>query len=77
MPQSERSLIMLQAKSKTRGASRTEIITHIQVEITEMGASRKKCEEYLKSCLDLGFIYIERLRFKTTEACKNWLQIHT
>jgi hypothetical protein len=66
----------LSAKSKGRGATRTEIIQHVQIEITEMGASKHRCEEYLKTCMDLGFVYIDGVRFRTTEACENWLKIH-
>lgn len=85
MPQSERSYIIkellkwLEAKTKTRGASRIEIIKHLQLEITEFGCTRKRAEEYLKSCMDLGFISLSPKgpRFIVTDACKNWLRVHT
>lgn len=84
MPQSERSQIMkemlrwLDAKSKSgAGASRSQIINHIVVDITELGCTKARAQGYLKTAISLGFISLHRLKYKTTPICKNWLQIHT
>jgi len=80
MPQSERSEIIkqflkwLEAKTKQNGASRPECIRHIQIEITDMGAEEKRCEKYLKDCERAGLICVDGLKFKLTDAGKNWLQ---
>lgn len=80
MPQSERSQIIkellkwLAAKTKQGGASYQECIKHIQVEITEMGAEEKRCKKYLKDCQKAELIYIDGMKFKITDAGKNWLQ---
>jgi hypothetical protein len=80
MPQSERSEIIkeflkwLGAKTKQNGATRQECVRHIQVEITAMGAEEKRCEKYLRDCERAGLIYVGGLKFKLTDAGKNWLQ---
>lgn len=82
MPQSERSEIIkeslrwLQAKSKQGGALLLEFVSHIEAEVTVMGATRKRCLEYIKAMERAGLIRREgrRARIKITEEGKNWLQ---
>ena len=80
MPQSERSVIIkkflkwLEAKSKDRGAYRQECIRHIQVEISEMGATSRRANDYIEDCKTAGLLYADGLRFKITSEGKNWLQ---
>ena len=80
MPQSERSQIIkaflkwIEAKTKKGGALLSECIKHIQVEITEMGAEEKRCKKYVKDCQKAGLICTDGMKFKITDAGKNWLQ---
>ena len=80
MPQSERSQIIIdllcwiEAKTKRGGASYQECISHISLEITDMGAEEKRCKKYLKSCEKFGLIRREGFRFKITEKGKDWLR---
>lgn len=80
MPQSERSQIIkaflkwIEAKTKKGGASLTECIKHIQVEITEMGAEEKRCKKYVKDCEKAGLIRTQGTKFVITDAGKNWLK---
>lgn len=84
MPQSERSQILkellrwLHAKTvKDGGASRSEIIHFVMVDITELGCTKRRAEAYLQEIVSLGFVSIYRLKFKTTKVCENWLEVHT
>ena len=80
MPQSERSQIIkeflkwIEAKSQKSGASLQECVYHIELEITDMGATKKKSADYVSSCVRAGLIDIHGLKFKITPEGKNWLQ---
>jgi hypothetical protein len=80
MPQSERSTIIkeflkwLEAKSKTNGATLQECVTHLELEITQMGATKRKCADYVDACKRAKLICTDRLKFKITSEGKNWLQ---
>lgn len=79
MPQGERSetikqfLKWLNAKSKQGGASRQECINHMHVEITDMGAEAKRCEIYLKDCLNSKLIEVEGFKFRITKDGQSWI----
>lgn len=79
MPQSERSGIIkklcvwLRAKSQNKGASLKEIVTHVKVEITEYGATESTIRKYIDDLTRTGFLKLEGYKYKTTEACENWL----
>jgi len=80
MPQSERSTIIkeflkwLEAKSKGSGANLQECISHLELEITQMGATKRKCADYIEACKRADLISIHGLKFKITPEGKNWLQ---
>ena len=80
MPQSERSQIIkeflrwLEAKTKRGGATYRDCVRHIQVEITDMGAEEKRCQKYIKSLERANLIFADGIKFKITDAGKNWLQ---
>ena len=82
MPQSERSqtikdmLKWLYAKTKKDGGAKlNEILHHVTLEITEMGATERTVKKYLDVCQQMGLVSLslDRLRFMTTRKCKNWL----
>lgn len=80
MPQSERSeiikefLLWFEAKTKQGGAHIKEMVSHIQIEITNMGATARRCREYIKDCEHAGLIRREGQRFKITEKGEDWLR---
>lgn len=82
MPQSERSAIIkdflkwLEAKSKKGGASLSEGSKHIQIDITEMGATQKRAVSYFKDCVRMGLVSLDAktMKFKITEKGKAWLK---
>jgi hypothetical protein len=81
MPQSERSQIIIEflrwlnAKGKKdRGATLKEAVHHIEVEITNMGATTKRSISYIKACERAGLIYTHGIKFRVTEDGKNWLK---
>ena len=80
MPQSERSetikqfLKWLNAKSKQGGASRRECIDHLHIEITDMGAEPRRCEIYLKDCLDSKLIEVKGFKFSITTDGQSWIK---
>jgi Predicted transcriptional regulator len=80
MPQSERSAIIkeflkwIEAKSKGSGATLQDAISHLELEITDMGATKRRCSEYVNACVRSGLISIHGLKFKITDEGKNWLQ---
>lgn len=80
MPQPERSGVIkemlrwLQAKTKRGGAHRKDLIRYIQKEITEMGATPKRCMKYVKDCEDAGLLCTHGLKFKITTEGENWLK---
>ena len=79
MPQSERTQIMtellrwLRAKSKSSGATTTEIMRHTITEITSLGASERTARAYIETLAKLNFISIYRLKWKITSKGENWL----
>jgi predicted transcriptional regulator len=80
MPQSERSEVIqdlmtwLEAKSKTRGATHKEIIHHVQVNITSMGATPRTCENYIRDLLNAKLIESKDLRWKVTKEGHDWIK---
>jgi hypothetical protein len=64
----------LDAKSKQGGATIAECIHHIEVEITDMGATKKRARAYIKSCDEAGLIYTHGLKFKVSKDGQNWLE---
>jgi len=80
MPQTERSRIIidflrwLDAKTKTGGATLSEAVYHITVEVTAMGATQRRAIDYLHSCTNAKLVYTRGARFLLTEAGKNWLK---
>ena len=83
MPQSERSetikqfLKWLNAKSKQSGASRQECINHMHIEITNMGAEPKRCEIYLRDCLQCKLIEEKDYKFSITKDGQSWIRRKT
>lgn len=80
MPQSERSntikelLKWLNAKSKKEGATLKEIIHHVTLEITELGATDRTIRGYIRTLLRTGMIKPKGTKFICTDKCKNWLE---
>ena len=79
MPQSERSKIikdMLVWLSGQRGGKTIgQIVRHVEIEITDMGASVRTIRGYVRRCESQGLIECrDRYKFRVTEACKNWLE---
>lgn len=81
MPRSERSqaiiemLLWLQAKTKKdKGASKMQLIRHVEANVTSMGGAVRTIENYIKRCIAQGFIEIKGNKYLTTNVCKNWLE---
>ena len=81
MPQSERSSIIIQFLRWLQGRCKAknypniqECVKHIEIEITSMGATRKRAISYVKSCESAGLIHRYGLKFKISKDGENWLQ---
>lgn len=81
MPQRERTetirefLLWMEAKSKGSGARIEEIFNHLEVEITDMGATQRTIRDYVSRCRAQGLIESkDDLRFVITSKGKNWLK---
>lgn len=82
MPQPERSkvnkelLVWLLAKTKSsNGASRMEVLRHVALEITELGATERTTINYLKTLDGLGLVKVDSLgKYTVTKVGENWLK---
>lgn len=81
MPQEKRSYVniellkWLHAKTKRGGgATRREIVSHVILEVTDLGATKRTVLNYLQTCLELGLVSIHRNRYRLTSVGKNWLE---
>jgi len=81
LTRSERSKAMkellkwLNAKTKSsHGARRSEIVRHVVVEITELGATQRAIVGYLDTLVTMGFISIHGNKYLLTSVGENWLE---
>jgi hypothetical protein len=84
MPQAERTqnivkLLRWLRDVQKEGATRSQIVSYIKVEVTAMGATERTAVSYLEDCGHYGLI--ETLgshgRFKLSTAGKKWLEVHS
>jgi hypothetical protein len=84
MPQAERTqnivkLLRWLRDVQKEGATRSQIVSYIKVEVTAMGATERTAVSYLEDCGHYGLI--ETLgshgRFKLSAAGKKWLEAHS
>lgn len=55
-----------------------EATKHIQIDITNMGATQKRAVSYIKDCHRMGLIRMDSntMRWKITEKGREWLKKH-
>lgn len=81
MTRSERSQAMkalmkwLHAKGKKdRGATRGEIVRHVVVEISELGATERSIIGYVETLVRMGLVFIRGNKYLLTSVGENWLK---
>lgn len=81
MTRSERSKAMkqlmkwLHAKTKKdRGAKRSEIVRHVVVEISELGATERSIIGYMDTLVRMGLVSIRGNKYLVTSVGENWLE---
>ena len=81
MPWVERAAAMkelmkwLHAKTKKDGgARRSEIIRHMVVEVSELGATQRTIVHYVNTLLEMGLVAIKVNKYVLTSVGENWLE---
>jgi len=78
MPQSERSQVIKRMLEwlieHPRGVRISDLIQHVELEITDMGASTRTIKGYIDRCRRQKLLEIKGSKLVCTDKCKNWLE---
>ena len=82
MPQAERTANIIELLKwlrdvQTKGATRSQIISYIKIEVTKMGATDRTAVSYLRDSAKYGLIEEKTRRFFITSYGKKWLERHS
>lgn len=84
MPQTDRTKIIVKLLTwlrdvKLEGATRTEILWHIKMEITSMGAAERTTLSYLEDCRHYGLVKMlgRSRKIVISDIGKTWLERHS
>ena len=82
MPQAERTANIIELLKwlrdvQNKGATRSQIISYIKIEITKMGGTERTAVSYFRDCAKYALIEEKTRRFFITNFGKKWLERHS